>query len=120
MGSAVSTSGGDTALSPKSMAFARQATSKMGFQNKLIEKQRAGSLGTYQQLLFRLSQPAADNFLQQSDTFLKEDLFSSPKHRDPQLCYRETMKIRFEDGHKVVARSICGTKGSYDAIIKLR
>lgn len=47
-----------------------------------------------------------------TESFFKEDFFSSPKYRDDKT-ERETLKIRYENGSKVVSRSICGTKESF-------
>ena len=85
-----------THLSPKNDALIRQSTYTL--QNKLVEKQRESSQGSYQSLLFRLSQPSAEIFQKQPEAFLREDFYISPKYRNPHKKDRETMDIRFEDG----------------------
>ena len=87
-------------------------------QNKLIDKTRKnarnGSVGTFQSLLYKLSQPQHE--LTSCDQFLLEDVFCSPKFRDAE---GKTMQVRY-DRNQVVSRSICGTKGSFEQYLNLK
>ena len=61
-------------------------TSGFALQNKLAARQargvRNGSVGTFQSLLYKLSQPQHEDLLKQSDNFFREDVFCSPKFRE--------------------------------------
>ena len=79
-------------------SFALQ--NKLGRSPKNARGTRHSSVGTFQSMLYRLSQPNpldCDNPMKEPeyDYFFKDELYSSPRYRgDPKA--KDTMKIRYD------------------------